>query len=101
MTARMAFRPLDVDHLANLQNGLLLRDSGMIDDRTLDTVATHMMICVRSTGGRKWWRETSNAHPETRAYIESRLAHDEEQHASVETLLPFWMAMAPDGPNSE
>ena len=38
-------------YLANIQNGLLLRDSGMLDDGTLDQVAGFMLICIRSSGG--------------------------------------------------
>ncbi len=83
-------------YLANIQNGLLLRDSGMIDERTLDVVAGYMMLCVRSSGGARWWRDTPNAHPETRAYIDDRLANDDAPTSTVENLLPYWMAMAGD-----
>ena len=48
--------------LANIQNGLLLRDSGMIDGSSLDVLVGYMVLCVRTTGGATWWRDTMNAH---------------------------------------
>ena len=83
-------------YLANIQNGLLLRDSGMLDDGTLDMVAGFMMLCVRSSGGSKWWQTTANALPQTRKYIDDRLAHDEDPTATAENLFPHWMAMPGD-----
>lgn len=83
-------------YLANIQNGLLLRDSGMLDDQTLDMVAGFMMICVRSSGGSQWWKETPNALPETRQYIDDRLAQDEDPTATAENLFPHWLAMPGD-----
>jgi hypothetical protein len=85
--------------LANIQNGLLLRDSGMVDDSTLDVLVGYMVLCVRTTGGARWWRDTLNAPPETRAYIDNRLAKDDEPAAGVEDLMPYWMAMAGDEAN--
>jgi hypothetical protein len=85
--------------LANIQNGLLLRDSGMIDGSTLDVLVGYMVVCVRTAGGARWWRDTINAHPETRAYIESRLANDDESAAGAESLVPYWMAMTSDVAN--
>jgi len=85
--------------LANIQNGLLLRDSGMIDGSTLDVLVGYMVLCVRTTGGARWWRDTVNAHPETRAYINDRLADHEESAPAVADLLPYWMAMATDEAN--
>ncbi len=83
-------------YLANIQNGLLLRDSGMLDDGTLDQVAGFMLICIRSSGGSKWWRTTANAFPETRKYLNEILAHDKDPTATAENLVPHWMAMPGD-----
>jgi len=82
--------------LANIQNGLLLRDSGMIDGSTLEVLTGYMVLCVRSTGGANWWRDTVNAHPETRAYIDNCLTNSGESKGDVESLLPYWFAMAAD-----
>jgi hypothetical protein len=81
-------------YLANIQNGLLLRDSGMIDADTVDIVAAYMMLCVRSPGGAKWWAETVNALPETRAYIEERVARERETAAKLPELPDFWLELA-------
>jgi len=80
--------------LANIQNGLLLRDSGMIDGSTLDVLVGNIVVCVRTTGGAKWWRDTIQAHPETRAYIDNRLAMEDDSAAALERLMPYWAAMA-------
>ena len=37
--------------LGNLQNGILLRDAGMLDQATLDTTANFMLSCILCEGG--------------------------------------------------
>ena len=80
-------------YLANIQNGLFLRDSGMVDDRTVEMVADYLMLCLRSPGGARWWQDTAMALPETRLYIERQLARDENPAATAEKLFPHWIAM--------
>jgi hypothetical protein len=79
--------------LANLQNGILLRDAGMLDDTTLDTTANFMLLCILSDGGSKWWEQTSLAWPETRAYLEARLSHGDNLPPPAQEMFPDWMAM--------
>jgi hypothetical protein len=81
-------------YLANIQNGVLLRDAGMLDENTVDMVAGYMLMCIRSSGGSRWWKDTANALPETREYIDHRLAHDDNPEATTENLAPHWIAMA-------
>jgi hypothetical protein len=83
-------------YLANLQNGVLLRAAGMLDDVTLGQTANFMLLCILSEGGAKWWQETPNAMPETRKYLEDRLAQSDNLPLPVGELFPWWMAMAED-----
>jgi hypothetical protein len=61
-------------YLGNLQNGTLLRADGILDDATFDGAANFMLTCILSEGGSKCWQETRQAMPETRPYLENRLA---------------------------
>jgi hypothetical protein len=79
--------------LSNVQNGVLLRDAGMLDQATLDTIAGFMLTCIRCEGGAQWWRETGFAMPETRAYLDGVLNSPGNGITAVE-LAPHWMAMA-------
>ncbi len=82
--------------LGNLQNGILLRDAGMLDQATLDTKANFMLSCILCEGGAKWWKETGFAWPETRSYLEERLSHARDLPPPAEQLASIWMAMAGD-----
>jgi len=86
-------------YLFNLQNGLLLRDAGMLDSKTLDEIADYMLACVVTEGGQRWWKETTVAPPQVREYIEWRLAHPETLPGRMDQLMPHWFAMAEE--NSE
>ena len=79
--------------LSNVQNGILLREAGMLDQNTLDTIAGFMLACIRCEGGAQWWRETGFAMPETRAYLESQLKIGGRGITAAQ-LAPTWMAMA-------
>lgn len=80
--------------LANIQNGLLLRDAGLLDDKMLHQISDYMVISVLSPGGSGWWTETSLASPDVREYIEQRLADGGGEMAPLDQLLPYWMSMA-------
>jgi len=82
--------------LANLQNGILLRDAGMLDQATLDTTANFMLSCILCEGGAKWWKETGFAWPETRSYLEERVSQARDLPPPAEQLASIWMAMAGD-----
>ncbi len=86
-------------YLANIQNGLLLRDSGLLDDEVLDRTADYMVVCITSPGGRQWWADTANAWPQVRAYLDRRLASDDTVVASAEESMPHFVGLA-DGSNA-
>ena len=86
-------------YLANIQNGILLRDSGLLDGDVLDRTADYMVVCAASRGGKRWWSETDNAWPQTRAYIEQRLAAGDVAMASIDESMKHWMALADRDPS--
>ena len=85
-------------YLANIQNGIMLRDAGLLDGEVLDRTADYMVVCVTSNGGKRWWRDTFNAWPQTREYIEQRIAAGDVAIASLEEAGPYWMALANEPP---
>lgn len=80
-------------YLENLQNGLLLRDSGRLDESVFKQIADYMVYSAMSAGGCRWWQGTGMASPEVRAYIDQRVA-DEGGSMGLDETMPFWMAMA-------
>jgi hypothetical protein len=79
--------------LGNIQNGIHLQESGMLDQETLDTIASFMLTCIRCEGGAQWWQETGFATPRTRAYLQNQLKVARDGITAME-LAPHWMAMA-------
>jgi hypothetical protein len=84
-------------YLANIQNGLLLRDSGLLDADVFDHIANYMVFSVMSVGGGRWWKETTMAPEEVRTYIDARCANVDESMVPLDQAMPFWMAMADEG----
>ncbi len=80
-------------YLSNVQNGILLRNAGMLDQATLDTIAGFMLSVIRCEGGAQWWRETGFAMPATRDYLDRKRALDGNGPTAAE-LAPHWVAMA-------
>ncbi|MFT7652305.1 MAG: hypothetical protein ACI9UU_001412 [Candidatus Azotimanducaceae bacterium] len=78
--------------LGNIQNGIHLHEAGMLDQETLDTIASFMLTCIRCDGGAQWWKETGFATPQTREYLQNQL----ELGGGITAieLVPHWMAMA-------
>ncbi len=87
-------------YLSNLQNGLVLRDTGMLDPQTFDETANYMLMCVVTNGGQRWWRDTTFATPGLRAYIDERIARPATLPGQFDQLLPHWAALAERGPES-
>jgi len=49
-------------YLANIQNGILLRDSGLLDAEVLDRTADYMLMCILTPGGRQCRVLTGNSY---------------------------------------
>ena len=81
-------------YLANIQNGLLLHQAGLLDKETVAMISDQMLLCIRSPGGRRWWQHTPMALPETREYVDQRIAHEHENVQTLAELMPHFMALA-------
>jgi hypothetical protein len=81
-------------YIANIQNGLLLRESGLLDAAVYDQIASNMIICVKSVGGARWWKDTSSPSPELRLYVAQRLSENDENLVPIDEAMPWWMALA-------
>ena len=42
-------------YFGNLEKGLRLREAGLIDQETLDSVGAGVLLVLRSPGGARWW----------------------------------------------
>ena len=84
-------------YLTNIQNGSVLRDSGLLDGDVLDRTADYMVVCAASRGGKRWWSDTDNAWPQTRVYIDQRLATGDVAMASIDESMRHFMALADSG----
>ena len=84
----------------NIQNGLLLSDAGLLDEKVLDQISNYLVISVLSPGGRRWWAETSIVQPDVREYIERRLADGDAGMPPINEAFPYWMAMVENKPSS-
>ena len=80
--------------LSNLEIGLLLRDTGILDPQTFDATANYMVMSVMTSGGKRWLKETVFAAPGLRAYIDERLAHPETLPVQFDESVPHWAALA-------
>jgi hypothetical protein len=87
--------------LANIQNGLLLYEAGLLDEKVLDEISGYMVISVLSPGGSQWWAETSMAQPDVRQYIERKVVEAGADTQSIDEALPYWMAMFDDARSVE
>jgi hypothetical protein len=79
--------------IANIQNGLLLHETGLLDRKVLDEISAYMVISVLSPGGRQWWDETSIVNPGVRQYIDQRVAEEGAGMKPIDEAFPYWMAM--------
>jgi hypothetical protein len=80
--------------LTNIQNGLLLREAGLLDQAILDQTSNWMVASALSPGGHRWWKETAVVPLEVREYIDKRLANEAGQTVGLSETFPYWMSMA-------
>lgn len=80
--------------LANLNNGLLLVDAGMLDQEIFDEIGDNMLMSVQMSGGARWWRDTRAASRRVRKYIDARLALPETLPERSDQAFPHWIALA-------
>ena len=91
---KFAFDMMMGRYLANLQNGVLLKESGILDQQTLETTSNYMLMCILTPGGRNWWKDTTRPWPEVKAYLDARLADSSNLPISIDEAMPFAVSHA-------
>jgi hypothetical protein len=77
--------------VGNLEKGLRLREAGLIDRETVDSVGGGVLLILRSPGGAKWWQSYRVAVPPTVIdYLDQRLADPSETPLSWDEIWPYW-----------
>lgn len=80
-------------YLANLANGLMQVEAGLLDKVVLDRVADRMVLCVTAPGGAVWWKETNGVWPQVRANIDQRIASGEATIESADRSMRYFTGM--------
>jgi len=78
-------------YVGNLEKGLRLRETGLIDGDTVDSVANGVLMVVRSPGGAKWWQSyRGGAATIVTEYLDRRMADPTENPIGWDELWPYW-----------
>ena len=81
--------------IGNLEKGLRLRTTGLIDEGALDSVGGNLVATIRSPGGAQWWKHSQPACPPVVVeYLEHRLADPKDSPTPWEQLWPYWARWA-------
>lgn len=84
--------------VGNIEKGLRLRAADLIDDATLDSVATGMVASIRAPGGQEWWQSYRlAANPLVVEYLDRRVANPNEPR--WDELFPYWAHWACEATN--
>ena len=78
-------------YVGNLEKGLRLRQAGLIDHETVDSVGAGVLLILRSPGGAKWWQGYRLAVPPIVVeYLERRIADPDENPIAWDAIWPYW-----------
>ncbi len=79
-------------YVGNLEKGLRLRESGLIDEETLDSVGRNLVACMKAPGGAEWWKIVGpQVSPILSEYMERKAG---EVSVPWEEQFPFWTRWA-------
>ena len=82
-------------YVGNLEKGLRLREAGLIDSETLDSVGGGVVMVITSPGGAKWWQSYRAAvAPLVVDYLDRRIAEPIENRITWDQLWPYWARWA-------
>ena len=71
---KTAFSLILLRYIGNLEKGLRLREAGLIDEATLDSVGRNLVASIKAPGGAQWWKLRVKAvSPMVIEYIERGL----------------------------
>ena len=78
-------------YVSNVEKGLRLRESGLIDQDTLDGVAGNLVGSIKAPGGAQWWEIAAPFTPPiVNEYIDQRLSDTHDVSVPWHEALPFW-----------
>ena len=76
----------------NIQNGILLREEGLLDDETLALVAHYLVYTASSPlGGGEWWEDTKLVPPTVRDYVDHRIQELGDSLVPIDQAMDYWM----------
>jgi len=76
--------------VANVYNGVLLRDQGVLDQQTLDYIGGFLASASRCKGGAVWWKHFP--HPqEVLDYVEDYLERHGDAVLPQTEIFPYWV----------
>ena len=79
----------------NLYNGILLRDAGFLDAKTLNEIGDRFIGAIQARGGTEWRRSMGGFTPLVEDYIEKRIKEVPEPHRRVDERFPYWIKEDP------
>lgn len=77
-------------YIGNLYNGILLREQGLLDQKTLDTIGGLVASATLTKGGAVWWR-SAPIPDEVRDYVKDYLARFGDGVPSTAEQFPYWV----------
>ena len=78
-------------YIGNLYNGILLRQSDMVDEETFSIIANTAVSTLATAGGRQWWEASRDgSSPTIRDYIDRRLADTDDLPPPLTDSSPWW-----------
>jgi hypothetical protein len=78
-------------YVGNLEKGLRLLETGLIDGETVDWVGGGVLIVIRSPGGANWWQSYRAAvAPLVVDYLDRRIANPDENPIIWDEIWPYW-----------
>lgn len=81
--------------VGNLDNGLSLKQAGLVDEAAVDFIGGALLTCLLTSGGRRWWEEQALlAPPAVREHIEALSRSPGPENVPFDVAFPYWAALA-------
>jgi len=92
---KTAFSLVLLRYVGNVEKGLRLRAAGLIDQETLDSVASNLVAALKAPGGAEWWKvAVSFVAPIVVEYLDRRLSDPDDHVIPWNEQIPFWARWA-------
>lgn len=90
--------------IANIENGIELHREGLVDEKTLQFIASAMAGCIQTPGGNDWWvshKERNFISEAVIEYVEGLIENPGISIPPFSERLPYWAALANLGHNND